>query len=132
MVRHKTYKRHDKEKRILDKIRLMLQNLEWLVEITHGSKYMSGFPDLYLSHRKFGIRWVDVKVEDNYEYTAAQRKKWPIWHKHGSGIWIMTDATQEQYERLFQEPNWHFYWKPRYGDPFKQFNLDDVLDSLEE
>lgn len=110
----------------------MLEGLGWLVEVTHGSKFQKGFPDLYLSHPKHGARWVDVKVEGDYDYTQAQRDKWPRWHTHGTGIWIMTGATQDQYERLFKQPNWQDYWKPRYGDPFKEFSLDELLDTIEE
>lgn len=129
----KLYKRNDEEKRIRDKlIRPMLEGLGWLVEVTHGSQFMKGFPDLYLSHPKQGIRWVDVKVEGDYEFTTAQRHKWPIWHQFGTGIWIMTDATPTQYKRLFDVPNWLDYWKPRYGDPFKKFDLDALLDTIED
>ena len=129
----KLYKRNEEEKRIRDKeLRPMLDDLGWLVEVTHGNKYMKGFPDLYLSHPQAGIRWVDVKVEGDYEFTTAQRDKWPKWHRFGTGIRIMTGATQEQYERLFKPPNWQDYWKPRYGDPFKEFDLNELLDTIEE
>ena len=129
----KSYGRNEEEKRIRDKeIRPMLTGLGWLVEVTHGSQYMKGFPDLYLRQIRFGIRWVDVKVEGRYEYTRAQRDKWPRWHLSGSGVWILTGATQDQYERLFKPPNWQDYWKPRYGDPFETFDLESLLNTIEE
>lgn len=129
----KQYKRKNQEKQIRDKeIRPLLEGLGWLVELTHGNRYMSGFPDLYLSHMQFGIRWVDVKVENDYEFTLAQRRKWPKWHQHGSGIWIMTAATQEQYELLFKPPNWINFWKKKYGDPMKEFDLDTLLNTISE
>lgn len=129
----KTYKRKQEETRIRDKlIRPMLKDLGWHVEVTHGNKYSKGFPDLYLMHPHNGTRWVDVKVEGNYDYTEAQREKWPVWHTFGTGIWIMTDGTRDQYERLFEPPNWLAYWKPRYGDPFKTFDLDALLDTIED
>jgi hypothetical protein len=132
MAKRKAYKRKNREQQIRDKeIRPMLKDLGWLVEVTHGNRFMKGFPDLYLMHPEFSSRWVDVKVEGDYEYTEAQRKKWPRWHKHGTGIWIMTGASQDQYERLFKPPNWLDYWKPRYGDPFKEFDLDELLDTIE-
>jgi hypothetical protein len=110
----------------------MLEGLGWWVEVTHGNRFMSGFPDLYLTHPDHGARWVDVKVEGKYEYTEAQRKKWPIWHRFGTGIWIMTRGNQEQYEWLFNEPNWLDYWKKRYGDPFKAVDLETLLDSIND
>lgn len=129
----KRYGRHSEEKRIRDRvIRPMLEGRGWLVEVTHGNRYVKGFPDLYLSHPQFGQRWVDVKVEDDYEYTQAQRDKWPRWHRFGTGIWIMTGATEDQYARLFDVPNWLDYWKPRYGDPFKEFDLDELLDTIDD
>lgn len=131
--KRKSYKRNDEEKRIRDKeIRPLLKDLGWLVEVTHGNRFMKGFPDLYLSHPTHGIRWVDVKVEGDYEYTEAQRAKWPVWHQHGTGIWIMTAGTLEQVERLFKPPNWLDYWKPRYGDPFNPPTLEDVLKTIDE
>ena len=127
------YGRNSEEKRIRDKeIRPMLEGLGWLVEVTHGGQYMKGFPDLYLSHRRFGIRWVDVKVEGKYEYTQAQRDKWPRWHVFGSGVWIMIGATQDQYECLFKPPNWLDYWKPKYGDPFESFDLEALLNTIDD
>lgn len=129
----KKYRRNNEETRIRDKeIRPLLTGLGWLVEVTHGNKFMKGFPDLYLSHHKHGIRWVDVKVEGKYEFTAAQRLKWPLWHQHGSGVWIMTAGTHEQYKRLWEPPNWRDYWKPKYGDPFDQLDIEELLKTIEE
>lgn len=131
--KRKTYKRGEEEKRIRDKeIRPMLADLGWWVEVTHGNRYMAGFPDLYLTHPEHGIRWVDVKVDGSYTYTSAQRHKWPIWHTHGTGIWIMTAGTQEQYQWLWKPPNWLDYWKPSYGDPFNQPTLDELLDQIDD
>jgi len=128
----KRYSRNSEETRIRDReIRPLLEGLGWLVEVTHGNKYMKGFPDLYLGHSQYGQRWVDVKVEGKYEYTAAQRDKWPRWHRHNIGIWIMTAGTHEQVKRLFRQPNWFDYWKPKYGDPFNQPSLDELLDSID-
>ena len=129
--KRKLYKRNEEEKRIRDEeIRPLLKGLGWRVEVTHGNKYMKGFPDLYLMHPEHGQRWVDAKVEGDYDFTDAQREKWPIWHMFGAGIWIMTRGTHEQYRRLFKPPNWLDYWKDRYGDPFKTFDLDELLNTI--
>ena len=44
----------------------------------------------------------------------------------------MTGGNQEQYERLFKPPNWLDYWKERYGDPFNQPTLDELLDLIDD
>ncbi len=131
MARKKQYKRSDRERQIRDnEIRPMLKGLGWLVEVTHGNKFSSGLPDLFLAHPQHGLRWVDVKVEGKYSYTKAQIAKWPVWHLHGAGVWIMTGATEDQYQRLWKPPNWQDYWKASYGDPFKPTNMDELLDTI--
>lgn len=104
----------------------------WLVERTHGNLFQQGFPDLYLSHPRWGQRWVDVKVEGAYEFTKAQRQKWPIWDRFGIGIWILTGASQDDYDKLFKPPNWRSYWKPKYGDPDQPFDLEELLSQLDD
>lgn len=88
----------------------------WLVEVTHGNAYQTGFPDLLLAHPRWGQRWVDVKVKGRYSFTKAQKIKWPIWERHGIGIWILVAATQEEYDKLFGPPNWRDYWKDSWGE----------------
>jgi len=93
---------------------------DWLAEATHGNAYQKGFPDLFLAHIRHGQRWVDCKVAGKYSFTKAQIEKWPKWEKTGVGIWILTAATEEEYDKLFQPPNWRKYWRPSYG------RLDDI------
>ncbi len=129
----KKYRRNNEETRIRDKlIRPGLEGLGWLVEVMHCSQYQKGVPDLYLSHPKHGTRWVDVKVAGKYEFTKAQRDKWPRWRKYGTGVWIMTDWNSVQYELLFDTPNFIKFWKPKYGDPLKEFDIEDILGDLDE
>ena len=33
----------------------------------------------------------------------------------GIGIWILTAATQDEYDKLFKLPNWRAYWKESWG-----------------
>jgi hypothetical protein len=103
--------RHGPEWRIQQDLIEYLRIRDWLVEVTHGNIYQIGFPDLFLAHKKYGTRWVDVKNEERYTFTAAQREKWPIWDSFGVGVWILTAANEENYQRLFQPPNWRAYWK---------------------
>jgi len=97
------------------------------VDHTHGSIYQTGFPDLYCQHVRWGPRWIDVKVKGRYSFTNAQRIKWPQWEKKGTGIWIIVDATEEEYAKLFQPPNLRDYWKKSWGElP----DIDKLLDEI--
>lgn len=104
-----------------------LRTRGWLVEATHGNLFQQGLPDLFCHHPKWGTRWIDCKTPGRYTFTKAQRLKWPIWRDHGVGIWILTGATQEEYDKLFSLPNWEDYWKPSWGNiP----NIDALIDEL--
>lgn len=106
-----------------------LELREWLVEITHGNAYQQGIPDLFCHHIKWGYRWVECKRPSGYQFTKAQKHKFPIWERHGVGIWILVAATQREYDKLFGAPNWRDYWKPSYGElP----TIDDLLRELNE
>lgn len=87
----------------------------WMAEHTHGNLYQTGFPDLFVAHRRWGTRWIDCKQPKNYTFTKAQRLKWPVWEKMGVGIWIMTEANQTEYDKLFDRPNWRAFWKPAWS-----------------
>ena len=100
----------------------------WLVEKTHGSLFQTGFPDLFLAHEKWGQRWIDVKQPKKYTFTKAQRLKWPLWAAKGIGIWILTAATQEEYDKLFGPPNWRDYWKESWGEAP---DIDSLLAELD-
>jgi hypothetical protein len=127
------FKRNSEETRIRDKeIRPLMEGLGWLVEVTHGNRYMKGFPDLFMGHPEHGQRWVDVKVEGRYSFTKAQKLKWPLWHSAGIGIWIMTAGTHAQVDWLWQPPNWQKYWKKSWGDPFQPPDIEDILSELDD
>lgn len=132
----KKYGRESPETKVRDDIRNMLQGRGWGVWITHGNKYQSGFPDLYVAHLKHGTRWIDAKVEGRYGFTKAQKRMWPLWHyEYKIGIWILTGNGQDQYDRLFQPPNWLDYWRKSWGDPRDYLNdpdVDSILDLIEE
>lgn len=87
----------------------------WRVKGTHGNVYQKGFPDRYVFHREYGQRWIDYKQPVRNSLTAAQQKEWPEWDAHGVGIWIMTAATDAEYKKLFETPNWRAFWRARYG-----------------
>lgn len=106
-----------------------LKNRNWLVERMIGNAYQMGIPDIYVAHEKYGSRWIDLKNPVSYEFTRQQRIKWPIWAKHGVGIWIITAATDEEYHKLFKPPNWRDYWKSKYDE---EPTIDQMLEELNE
>ena len=108
-----------------------LKARKWLVERMIGNAYQYGIPDLYCHHNKWGGRWIDVKNPGRYSFTREQKIKWPIWERHGCGIWILTAATQVEYDKLFASPNWREYWKPSWGVVPDIDKLLDELDQLE-
>ena len=86
----------------------------WVVERMHGNAYQMGIPDLFCYHDRYSFRWVDVKVQGQYRYTKAQCQKWTRWEESGLGVWIMVDATEAEYAKLFEPPNFRAYWKKSY------------------
>lgn len=102
----------------------------WLVEVMHGNAFQRGIPDLYVHHPRWGSRWIDCKQPDKYSFTKAQRHKWPLWDRVGIGIWILTAANQEQYDKLFGLPNWKDYWKESWTMP-SEADIDRMLDELD-
>ena len=106
----KKLKRGKKPETILqDRIVAMLKLRDWYCRETHGNMYQSGFPDIFSCHRRYGIRWIEVKVLPSYSFTSAQMDVFPEFSGKGVGIWILTEATEFQYKKLFQPPNWHTF-----------------------
>ncbi len=99
----------------------------WYVERMLANAYQTGIPDLYCYHPRWRERWVEVKRPDNYSFTRAQKRKWPEWEQAGIQIWILTAATQEQYDLLFRPPNWRKFWRPSFEAP----DIDAMLDELD-
>jgi hypothetical protein len=104
-----------------------LRDRNWYVERMVGNAFQKGIPDLYCFRRDFGERWIDVKAPGRYSFTADQKRKWPVWDSVGIGIYILTAATEAEYEKLMGKPNWKDYWKPSWGAiP----DIDALLDEL--
>lgn len=101
--------KHGPERAIQDRLIQFFRGREWLVKETHGNCFQRGFPDLYITHRKFGARWVEVKNAKSYSFTAAQLIEFPMFCANGAGIWILTDATEDEYKKLWMPPNWQIY-----------------------
>jgi len=112
----KTYGKSGPEAKIQAAIIMYLRNLGWHVMETHGNMYQSGFPDLFACHYRYGQRWVEVKNPKSYKFTPAQLEHFPKICANGSGVWILIAATDDEYAKLFEAPNWYQYldtWKAR-------------------
>jgi hypothetical protein len=90
-----------------------LRSLEWFVMETHGNAFQQGFPDVYATHHRHGIRWIEMKILPGYSFTAAQQRCFPMLSANGTCIWIVTADTMEEYEKLFQPHNWERYFLAR-------------------
>jgi hypothetical protein len=125
------------EDRVQEKIIDFLVLRGWaVVEKMHGNAFQKGIPDLYCWNRNLGgrdgeglHRWIDVKVKGHHEYTKAQCQKWSRWEIEGLGVWIMMDATDEWYAKLFQRPNFRDYWKPRYDKYCR--DIEEILGEMD-
>lgn len=82
---------------------------DWYVIVTHGNVYQQGLPDLYVCHARYGARWVEVKNPAGYHFTPAQLEVFPAFSSKGVGVWVLTDSTPEELNKLFQPPNWHTF-----------------------
>lgn len=122
--------KHGPEYHIQEALRVFLEQRGWLVERMIGNAFQYGIPDLYCYHPKYGQRWIDVKNESDYEFTKHQRWKWPIWESFNLGVWILVDATESEYDKLFQPPNWRSYWKDKYDLEIQELN--DAMKALYE
>lgn len=99
------------EETIVDNITDMLLLRGWYVVRMHGNLHQFGFPDLFACHSKYGIRLIEVKNPKSYSFTGAQIEKFPKLTANGAGVYILVDATEEEYNKLFRAPNWWSYLK---------------------
>lgn len=87
----------------------MLRERGWFVKETHGNMYQQGIPDLYCIKRSYGKRWIEVKCPTGYKFTPAQWEDFPRMIAEGDQIWILTAATEAEYQKLFKKPNLWVY-----------------------
>ena len=99
------------EDAIRDRIKQMLVSLGWFVKHTHGSMFQEGFPDLFACHPRYGQRWIEVKRPKmaGGKFTAAQLRDFPQFCANGCGVWVLTAATDSEYQKLFSDCNWWHY-----------------------
>jgi hypothetical protein len=123
-------KQHGPEYGIQRDVVRMLRSLGWHTERLVGMAWQSGLSDLFACHPKFGIRFIEIKQEDHYRFTQAQKCKFPILMNYGCGVWILTEATNEQYQRLFKTPNLWDYLK--HSECPSEDETDKWLQELED
>jgi len=104
-------KKHGPEWIIQQKVIEFLRIRGWFVKVIHGSTFQTGLADLYICKRTYGSRWVEIKNPLAYRFTAAQLETFPRLASEGVGIWILTAATEEEYQKLFLPPNWWTFLK---------------------
>ena len=99
------------EGKIQDAIIKMLRSKEWFVMNMHGNLYQAGFPDLFTSHYKYGIRLIEVKRPEmkGSRFTAAQLETFPRLVAAGAGVWVLTGDSDGEYKKLFKPCNWFIY-----------------------
>lgn len=102
-------KRSGPEAKIQENIIKRLKQEGWHVMPTHGNMYQSGFPDLYATHARYGVRWIEVKNPEAYSFTAAQLLNFPLMWAHGSPVWVLIDDSDEEMSKLFEPCNFHLY-----------------------
>lgn len=97
------------EAKTQDAIISMLRTKGWFIKPTHGNMFQSGFPDLFCCHSRYGQRWVEIKLPKGSKFTGAQLEDFPKFCANGSGVWILIAATEHEYGKLFEKPNWYLY-----------------------
>ncbi len=94
---------------IQDALIKYLRERGWFVKPTHGNMYQHGLPDLYVAKRRYGSRWIEVKYIPHLKFTPAQWEDFPRMIAEGIGIWVLTAATEKEYQKLFDKPNLWVY-----------------------
>ena len=96
---------------VRDAIIKMLKAKDWYAKTTHGSVYQSGFPDIYATHRKYGHRWIEVKLPTRRGdvFTKAQHEVFRKLCAFGDGVWVLVGYNEFEYNKLFRPYNWYHY-----------------------
>lgn len=86
-----------------------LEARKWYVKVLHGNIFQAGMPDLFICKRDRGYRFIEVKQPIKYMFTASQMETFPKMTGAGVGIWVLTAATEHEYQKLGARPNWWTY-----------------------
>ena len=97
------------EAKIQDALIKMLRERGWVVKVLHGNMWQSGLPDLFCAKKRYGPRFIEVKNPKKFSFTPAQYEDFPRLVAEGIGIWVLTAATEDEYQKLFKKPNLWIY-----------------------
>lgn len=86
-----------------------LRERGWFVKEMTGNMWQSGVPDLYCIKRRCGKRWIEVKNPKKFKFTPAQWEDFPRMIAEGDQIWVLTAATEVEYQKLFKPMNLWIY-----------------------
>lgn len=78
----------------------------WCVMKLGAGKYVSGWPDYYAMHPRWGVRWFETKAPGK-KLRPSQRKRFTTMSRYGDKIWVL--EGKDTYMRLFEAPNWRAY-----------------------
>lgn len=110
-MQSKDFKRNQPELKLRNKIREKLILEGWYVKIIHGNAYQSGLPDLYATHSRYGMRWIEVKLPNmkGSKFTPTQEIEFPKLSANGTPIYILTSDSDEEIRKLNGRQNWMQY-----------------------
>lgn len=102
--------RDNPEKQLQNDICKFLSNRGWCCKSTHGGMFQAGFPDLWVTHKHYGGKWLEVKLPgmNGSVFTKAQLEWFPILTTNGTPIWIVTEASQAMLNLITNTPGGNF------------------------
>lgn len=83
----------------------------WYCLRTHGNAYQAGFPDLYVAHKRYGTRWIEIKKIVGSRFTQSQIDVFTAFSSKDIGVWVITGYTEYEERKLFASANWHTFLK---------------------
>lgn len=99
------------EAKVQEAVVKWLKLRDWYVTRIHANKYQAGLPDLFICSRRYGGgKWLEIKLPKGSIFTPDQRETFPAMTAAGIGIWIMSDATEAEYAKLWRPANWFQYY----------------------
>jgi|TARA_R110000824_G_scaffold44833_4_gene130189 Holliday junction resolvase len=98
-VKFSPNKRNRPEAKIEREIKKYLEARGWYVRHIE----VPGMPDIFATHKQFGMRWIEVKLPQmkGSKFTKRQKEEFPKLILHGAQIYIITEASASQYKMLF-------------------------------
>lgn len=105
---------------------------DWFCVRTHGNAHQAGFPDVYMCHRRFGARWVEVKKPKGYRFTQAQMDVFHNFAKKHIGVWVLTSHEDHERKKVFGPTNWYQYLTTctltgQQPKPIKKFGPEGII-----